>query len=240
MMDNFEIIAHVCTDFPSKFGLPRQSGLAEGLRGRIVFEKKYRVRDAFRGLEDFGHIWVIWKFSEAVRKEWSPTVRPPRLGGNTRLGVFATRSPFRPNPVGLSCLKLDMVDYDDPEGPVLLVSGIDMMDGTPVYDVKPYLPYADSRPDSKAGFTEEADKRRPMKVDFCEGWDEKLEIKSAGGIKIQDSEELKKELTEILSLDPRPSYHEDAERIYGFNYSGLEIKFKAEKDLIKVISASEV
>ena len=153
MDQGLAIIARIRTDFPSKFGIPRQSGLVEALQGAVVFEPKYRDVNALRGLADFSHIWLIWQFSEAVRAEWSPTVKPPRLGGNTRLGVFATRSPFRPNPLGLSCVRLIGIDPDTPEGPVLRVAGADLMDGTPIYDIKPYIPYADCHPDATAGFT---------------------------------------------------------------------------------------
>ena len=155
-----KIIAHIKTDFPTKFGLPRQSGLVEEIKGKIVFEEEYRVPEAFRGLEDFSHIWLLWQFSEAVRDNWSPTVRPPLLGGNTRMGVFATRSPFRPNPIGLSCVKLERIELNTHDGPVLFVSGSDLMDGTPIYDIKPYLPYADSLPDAVGGFTDNLDERR--------------------------------------------------------------------------------
>ncbi len=227
MKDDIKIIAHIQTEFPTKFGLPRQSGLAESLRGRIVFEKKYRVRDAFRGLEGFEYVWVIWKFSEAVRENWSPTVRPPRLGGNERMGVFATRSPFRPNPIGLSCVRLEGIDYEDNEGPVLLVSGIDMMDGTPVYDIKPYIPYADARPDARGGFTSETDKRQAESVVFTDVWDE--------GLLPSETQKLKEKLTDILLLDPRPSYQDDPERVYGFEFGEYEVKFRVEASVVYVL-----
>lgn len=160
-----KIIGHIETDFKEKFGIPRQSGLVKESRGRVLFEKEYNVPEAFRGLEDFSHIWVLWQFSEAVRETWSPTVRPPLLGGNKRMGVFATRSPFRPNSVGLSALKLEGVEFSEKEGVVLHVSGADLLDGTPVYDIKPYLPYADSIPDAVGGFTESLEERR-LEVEF--------------------------------------------------------------------------
>lgn len=227
MKDEFEIIAHIRTDFPGKFGLPRQSGLAGGLTGKVVFEKKYRVNEAFRGLEGFDYVWLIWKFSETVREDWSPTVRPPRLGGNRRVGVFATRSPFRPNPIGLSCLKLEKIDYDDPEGPVLIVSGIDMTDNTPVYDIKPYLPYVEAKPGARGGFTDDTEKGLKQ-VNFEVGWNSKLS---------GDTKELAEKLTEILGLDPRPSYQDDEERIYGFEYAGYEVRFKASGEEITVKEA---
>ena len=227
MKDEMEIIARIRTGFSEKFGLPRQSGLAESLTGRIIFEKKYRVKEAFRGLEGYDYIWIIWKFSEAVREKWSPTVRPPRLGGNKRVGVFATRSPFRPNPIGLSCVRLEKIDYDDPEGPVINVSGIDMLDGTPVYDIKPYLPYADAKRDSRAGFADEADKKPRKELVFAAGWDACLDEKDGN---------IKKITADILALDPRPSYQDDPGRVYGFEYSGYEIKFRAEGGVITVLS----
>ena len=241
MKYEIEIIAHIQTEFHTKFGLPRQSGLAESLRGRIVFEKKYRVRDAFRGLEGFDYIWVIWKFSEAVRENWSPTVRPPRLGGNERMGVFATRAPFRPNPIGLSCLKLEGVDYEDSEGPVLLVSGIDMMDGTPIYDIKPYIPYVDARPDARGGFTDDIPKKGFSEIIYEPGWDEKLMSFSndnrAKHLTEASLQLLKEKLTEILLLDPRPSYQDQPDRIYGFSFDSYEVRFRAENDKAYVISA---
>lgn len=207
-----KIIGHIETDFKEKFGIPRQSGLIKESRGRIVFEKEYNVPEAFRGLEDFSHIWVIWQFSEAVRENWSPTVRPPLLGGNKRMGVFATRSPFRPNSLGLSVLKLDKVEITKGDGVVLYVSGVDQLDGTPVYDVKPYLPYADSIPDAVAGFTQRLDERS-LEVEFPKELIEKV------------SEEKRKALVDVLSSDPRPSYQENPERLYGMSYAAYEISF---------------
>lgn len=207
-----KIIAHIKTDFPTKFGLPRQSGLVEEIKGKIVFEEEYRVPEAFRGLEDFSHIWLLWQFSEAVRDNWSPTVRPPLLGGNTRMGVFATRSPFRPNPIGLSCVKLEKIDFNCSDGPVLFVSGCDLMDGTPIYDIKPYLPYADSIPDAAGGFTQTlAD--RTLEVEF-----DSLLLDRIPADK-------RETLIQVLSGDPRPSYQNNPERVYGFVFAGFEVKF---------------
>lgn len=216
-----KIIARVYTDFPEKFGIPRQSGLIEELVGRIVFEKEYRNRDAVRGLEDFSHIWILWQFSEAVRDDWSPTVRPPLLGGNARMGVFATRSPFRPNPVGLSCVKLERIDLECEEAPVIYVSGIDVMDGTPVYDIKPYLPYADCKPEATGGFTDSLSERR-LEVDI----EKELLMKVAG-----DKQEA---LIKVLAADPRPSYQSDPERMYGMSFAGYEISFKVSENVLRV------
>ncbi len=235
--ENGEIIARVMTGFPTKFGLPRQAGIVPELTGRIVFNEKYRVADAFRGLEDFDYIWVIWKFSEAKRKEWSPTVRPPRLGGNTRMGVFATRSPFRPNPIGLSCLKLEKIDYEAKDGPVLIVSGIDMMSGTPVYDIKPYLPYADAKFFARGGFTGNVASSADLSVEFEKDWDAGL-VNGGKAISFEETKRLKSKLIAILSLDPRPSYQNDPERIYGFEFEDYEIGFRVEKNTAFVINAT--
>ena len=216
-----DIIAHIETDFNTKFGLPRQSGLCEELKGRIVFEPEYRREEAFRGLEGFSHIWVLWKFSEAEREEWSPTVRPPRLGGNKRVGVFATRSPFRPNNIGLSCVKLEKIDYDSPDAPVLYVSGIDMMNGTPVFDVKPYVPVADCKTDATDGFTQYT-KDYSLAVNFS---DELLCILP---------EEKRAGAKQMLSLDPRPSYITDEERVFGVEYAGFDIRFKVKENILTV------
>lgn len=216
-----EPIAHIETDFPSKFGLPRQSGLCEELTGRIVFEPKYRRREAFRGLSDFSHIWVIWKFSETERDEWSPTVRPPRLGGNTRMGVFATRSPFRPNPIGLSCVRLVGIDYECENAPVLLVTGIDMMDGTPVFDIKPYIPTADCKPQASDGFTAQTKDYR-IAVDFPQELLDKL------------PEDKREAAVEMLALDPRPSYIEDDDRLYGVAFAGFNIRFTVKNGTLTV------
>lgn len=216
-----KIIAHIENDFPTKFGIPRQSGLVNSLRSRIVFAPEYRNPDAFRGLEDFSHVWLIWEFSQAVRQKWSPTVRPPRLGGNTRMGVFATRSPFRPNPVGLSAVQLEEVVLHGADAPYLVVSGADLMNGTPIYDIKPYLPHIDSHPDARGGFAVLAAEHR-LKVVFPELWLEKV------------PEQLRDGLTEVLAQDPRPSYQHDPERVYGFGFARLEVKFTVDGDVLTV------
>lgn len=216
-----KIIAHIENDFPTKFGIPRQSGLVNSLRSRIVFAPEYRNPDAFRGLEDFSHVWLIWEFSQAVRQKWSPTVRPPRLGGNTRMGVFATRSPFRPNPVGLSAVQLEEVVLHGADAPYLVVSGADLMNGTPIYDIKPYLPHIDSHPDARGGFAVPAAGHR-LKVVFPEQWLEKV------------PEQLRDGLTEVLAQDPRPSYQHDPERVYGFGFARLEVKFTVDGDVLTV------
>lgn len=216
-----KIIAHIENDFSTKFGIPRQSGLVNSLRSRIVFAPEYRNPDAFRGLEDFSHVWLIWEFSQAVRQKWSPTVCPPRLGGNTRMGVFATRSPFRPNPVGLSAVQLEEVVLHGADAPYLVVSGADLMNGTPIYDIKPYLPHIDSHPDARGGFAVPAAEHR-LKVVFPEQWLEKV------------PEQLRDGLTEVLAQDPRPSYQHDPERVYGFGFARLEVKFTVDGDVLTV------
>ncbi len=216
-----KIIGHIETDFVTKFGLPRQSGICDGLHGRIVLEPEYRREEAFRGLEGFSHIWLLWKFSEAEREEWAPTVRPPRLGGNKRMGVFATRSPFRPNNIGLSCVRLEKIAYDEAESPVLYVSGIDMMNGTPIFDIKPYVPVADCRPDATDGFTQYT-KDYSLEVDFpCELLEILPEDKREGAL-------------QMLSQDPRPSYIEDEERIFGVMYAGYDIRFRVSENILTV------
>ena len=214
-------IASIRTEFPSKFGIPRQAGLAEDLRGKIVFEPAFRVDEALRGLEDFSHIWLIWGFSENRDRAWTPTVRPPRLGGNTRLGVFATRSPFRPNGLGLSCVRLIGMQKEDGLGTTLTVAGADLMDGTPISDIKPYLPYADCRPEAAGGFASEIPER--------------LEILIPPELKERIPEEKRTALTEVLAQDPRPRYQEDPERVYGMSFAGLEIRFRVEKDRLSVL-----
>ena len=217
-----EIIARVYTDFPEKFGIPRQSGLVDGLTGRIVFEEKYRNPDALRGIEGFSHLWLIWQFSRAIREEWSPTVKPPRLGGNQRMGVFATRSPFRPNPIGLSCVRLQRVELHTAEGPVLWVAGIDLLDGTPIYDVKPYLPYADCHPEATGGFAQEVMGHR-LEVAFPE---ELLALVPP---------EKREALREVLAQDPRPGYqHNEPDRRYGVAFAGLDVRFTVEGDVLLV------
>lgn len=217
------IVARIHTDFPTKFGIPRQSGIIPSLQGRIVFEPEYRNVDAVRGMEEFSHIWLIWEFSEAAREGWSPTVRPPRLGGNVRKGVFATRSPFRPNPIGLSSVKLDKVEIDPTLGPVLYVSGADLMDNTPIYDIKPYITYTDSHPDAISGFASKPAEYL-LEVDFPKDLLDKV------------SESQRKPLIEVLAHDPRPQYHDDPERVYGMEFGGMEIKFKVDRMSLSVVS----
>ena len=214
-------IARIHTDFPTKFGIPRQSGIANALKGRIVFEPEYRNTEALRGLEEFSHIWLIWEFSEAKRDTWSPTVRPPRLGGNTRKGVFATRSPFRPNPIGLSCVKLEHIENDKNDGPVLIVSGADLMDGTPIYDIKPYLPYADCITDATSGFAPQAAESL-------------LQVNINEEIKKEIPQDLFEGLVQVLSHDPRPQYHDDPERIYALPFADMEIKFKVSGNTLEI------
>ncbi len=219
-----KMIGRIHTDFVTKFGVPRQSGLVPELMGKIVLEPEYRNPDAFRGLEEFSHLWLVWEFSEAVRPEWSPTVRPPRLGGNQRVGVFATRSPFRPNPIGLSCVKLEQIDLRDSRKPVIWVSGVDMMDGTPIYDIKPYIPYADSHPGAKGGFTDGTQVRR-VKVEFPE---ELVAASEISGEKLQA-------LRGVLEQDPRPRYQKDPERIYGMSFGEYEVKFTVQENVLRVV-----
>lgn len=225
MKDNkaFEIIARVKTDFPTKFGIPRQSGIISALKGKIVFEPEFRDEASLRGLEGYSHLWLIWKFSENEGKEWSPTVRPPRLGGNKRMGVFATRSPFRPNPIGLSSVKIERIIKGTKEGTVIEISGADLLDGTPIYDIKPYIAYTDSHPEALGGFSEDVFENR-LKVNFSEGIEESLEGETLIALK------------EILENDPRPAYQNDAERIYSFEFAGYNIKFKVNNEELVVIS----
>ena len=218
------IIARIHSDFPTKFGIPRQSGLVEELKATIVFEPEYRNPDALRGLEGFSHLWLIWQFSQAVRKDWSPTVRPPRLGGNTRMGVFATRSPFRPNPIGLSCVGLEGVELHTPQGPVIHVTGADLMDGSPIYDIKPYIPYADCRPQAVGGFAS-APKEATLEVDI------------PPELLAQVPEELREALIGVLAQDPRPTYQHDPERVYGMAFGGLEVRFTVEEPVLHVRDA---
>ncbi len=219
---NIQVIARMRSDFPTKFGIPRQSGLVDELESIIVFEPEFRNSDALRGLEDFSHLWLIWEFSEAVRDTWSPTVRPPRLGGNTRLGVFATRSPFRPNPIGLSSVKILGLEKTEDLGTVIRVSGADLMDGTPIFDIKPYIPYSDCHADATGGFTDTA-KDFILKVDFPEELLERVP-------------ECKREaLQNVLSHDPRPSYQADSDRIYGLSFAKLDIRFTVHKNTLTVL-----
>ncbi len=214
-------IARIQSDFSEKFGIPRQSGLVEALRARVVFAPEYRVREAFRGLEGFSHIWLVWGFSQNVGAGWSPTVRPPRLGGNVRMGVFATRSPFRPNPLGLSCVELLAIDYDAPDGPALVVGGADLLDGTPILDVKPYVPHADCRPQARGGFAD-AHREDRLAVDFPP----RLEA-----LVPPDKREA---LRGVLAGDPRPSYQRDPQRLYGLGFAGLQVRFTVEDGVLHV------
>ena len=221
------IIANIHSDFPTKFGIPRQSGLVEELTAKIVFTPDYRAPEAVRGLEDFSHIWLIWQFSKAVREHWSPTVRPPRLGGNTRMGVFATRSPFRPNAIGLSCVRLLKVEPNTPEGPVLTVAGADLMDGTPILDIKPYIPYADCQPEATGGFTDTAG-------DFL------LKVEFPPELLSKVSEDRREALIGVLRHDPRPSYQRKPERVYGMEFAGWNIRFRVEGDILLVVDCEKV
>lgn len=217
-----KIVARIHTDFPSKFGIPRQSGLVEELQGTVVFEPEYRNPDALRGLEDFSHLWLLWHFSEARRAKWSPTVRPPRLGGNTRMGVFATRSPFRPNAIGLSCVALKAIRKTAEHGTVLIVAGADLMDGTPIFDIKPYIAYADCRPNASGGFTEQAG-------EFL------LEVEVPTELLSRVPEEKRAALLTILSHDPRPSYQDSPERVYGMAFGGLDVRFQVKNGMLRVV-----
>ena len=222
---NIQVIARMHSDFATKFGIPRQSGLVEELRSTIVFEPEFRNPDALRGIEEFSHLWIIWQFSEAVRQGWSPTVRPPRLGGNTRMGVFATRSPFRPNNLGLSSVKLLGVEHTAEFGTVLHVGGADLMDGTPIFDIKPYIPYGDCHPEATGGFTDRTGEFL-LQVNF--------------------PEELLKELPQdkreaaigVLSHDPRPSYQRKPDRIYGLTFAGFDIRFQVKEDILTVVEVN--
>ena len=221
------VIARMKSDFATKFGIPRQSGLVEQLRSTIIFEPEYRNSEALRGIEGFSHLWIIWQFSEAVRTEWSPTVRPPRLGGNTRMGVFATRSPFRPNNLGLSCVKLLGVEETEEFGTVIHVGGADLMDGTPIFDIKPYIPYADSHPDALGGFTDTAGEFL-LQVVFPEDLLAKLP---------QSKQEA---AVQLLSHDPRPSYQRKPGRVYGLTFAGFDIRFTVEEDTLTVVAVENV
>lgn len=221
-------IAYIVTEFPEKFGIPRQSGLAGSLRGKIVFEPEYRNPDALRGLEGFSHIWLIWEFSaNRTTSPWQPVVRPPRLGGNSAMGVFATRSPFRPNPLGLSCVKVDSLELSSPDGPVINVLGADLMDGTPIYDIKPYIRYADSRPEAVCGYVDTL-KERSLKVVFPTALSDRIADKS-----------VIPSLVETLRLDPRPSYHDDPERVYGMSFAGYDVRFTVDAGVLNVVDVIE-
>ncbi|MBQ3135726.1 MAG: tRNA (N6-threonylcarbamoyladenosine(37)-N6)-methyltransferase TrmO [Oscillospiraceae bacterium] len=218
-----KFIARIHSDFTEKFGIPRQSGLVDQLRATVVFEPEFRSPDALRGLDGFSHLWLIWQFSKAVREDWSPTVRPPRLGGNERMGVFATRSPFRPNPIGLSCVRLLGVEQDANLGPVIHVAGADLMDGTPIYDIKPYLPYADCKPEAVGGFAS---------------------MPKAATLQVVCPEELlaplpadrHEALLAVLAQDPRPSYQDDPERVYGFGFAGANVRFTVRGNVLTVVA----
>ena len=214
-------VARIRSDFPTKFGIPRQAGLVEALTATVVFEPEFRDPEALRGIEDFSHLWLIWEFSAAKRDSWSPTVRPPRLGGNTRVGVFATRSPFRPNPIGLSCVRLLGVEHTHAAGTVLHVAGADLMDGTPIFDIKPYIPYADCHPDATEGFT-------------APGQDYLLEVDIPQRLLARIPEDRREALKGVLAQDPRPSYQRDPERVYGFGFAGLEVRFTVRDGVLLV------
>ena len=213
-------IAHIYTDFSEKFGIPRQSGLVNGLKGRIIFEKEYRIKEAFREIESFSHLWLIWHFSES--DGWHPTVRPPRLGGNKRVGVFASRSPFRPNSLGLSCVKLESVDFSFPDSPSLIVSGVDMLNGTPIFDIKPYVPVSDCQTEAAEGYTAYT-KQYSLDVDF------------PSELILKIPEDKRKALIEVLSNDPRPGYDEDPDKKYGLNFAGFDIGFFVQEGVLHVI-----
>lgn len=226
MSEAFKIIAHIRTDFPQKFGIPRQSGLVKELMGRIVFVPEYRNADSLRGIEDYDYLWLLWKFEGVEREKWSPTVRPPRLGGATHMGVFATRSPFRPNPIGLSSVKLEKVEQTD-EGMVLVVSGVDLRDHTPIYDIKPYLPYVDSHPSARGGFGAE--------------WaDYGLLVEFPEELLLRLPTEKRQAIIEVLKQDPRPAYHEDEDRKYGVSFAGFNIRFVVQKGVLTVIEVENL
>jgi len=222
MNHQMKVIARIHSDFKEKFGIPRQSGLVRETRATVVFEPEYRNSDALRGIEGYSHLWLIWSFSKSERDTWSPTVRPPRLGGNTRVGVFATRSPFRPNAVGLSCVTLEEVRLQSPEGPVLVVGGADLLDGTPIYDIKPYLPYVDSHPDARGGFgAEKAD--YALSVNFPPELEERIAMSKRAALR------------GLLSGDPRPSYQNDPERVYGVRYADYNVRFTVSDGVLTVV-----
>lgn len=216
-----KIIAHIHTDFPEKFGIPRQSGLIDALKGKIIFEPAYRNPQAFYRLNEFSHIWLLWKFSGAQRENWSATVRPPRLGGNSRVGVFASRSPFRPNDIGLSCVKLEKIEMDTQNGPVLYVAGIDLMDKTPIYDIKPYVPITDCRPEAEEGYTKET-KQHALEVNFPKE------------LLARCPKEKQEAVLQLLAQDPRVSYIQDEQRVYGISFAGQNIRFHVRENVLTV------
>ena len=222
---SMNVIAVMHSDFSTKFGIPRQSGLAEALQSTIVFEPAYRNPEALRGIEGFSHLWILWQFSQAVRQDWSPTVRPPRLGGNARMGVFATRSPFRPNAIGLSCVRLLSVEQTQDMGTVLHIGGADLMDGTPILDIKPYIPYCDAHPEAMGGFTQNAG-------DFM------LEVDFPEELKLRLPAEKREAILQVLSHDPRPSYQKDSDRIYGLSFAGFDIRFTVRDKLLTVVDVT--
>ena len=224
---SMQVIARMKSDFPTKFGIPRQSGLVPELRSTIIFEPEYRNTDALRGLEDYSHLWIIWQFSEAVRTGWSPTVRPPRLGGNTRMGVFATRSPFRPNSLGLSSVKILGLEQTDAFGTVIHVGGADLKDGTPIFDIKPYIPYSDCHSDAVGGFTQTAD-------DFL------LNVNISDHLLKKIPQNKRHALMGVLSHDPRPSYQKDSDRIYGLTFSGLDVRFQIQGNTLTVVEINSI
>lgn len=215
------VIARIHSEFPTKFDIPRQSGLVESLRATIVFEPEFRSPEALRGLEGYSHLWLIWQFSESVGREWSPTIRPPRLGGNRRMGVFASRSPFRPNPIGLSSVKLEEINLHTPDGPTLIVSGADLMDGTPIYDIKPYLAYVDSHPEATGGFALQS-KEGVLSVELEEALASKLDARQ------------RQALCDLLAQDPRPAYQHDPDRVYHFEFAGMSVSFTVDGDRLTV------
>ena len=227
MKTELNIIAHIRTDFSSKFGIPRQSGLVDELEATIIFEPEYRNPDALRGLEEYSHLWILWQFSECVGKEWAPTVRPPRLGGNKRMGVFATRSPFRPNPIGLSCVKLLRIEKTEKHGCVIRVSGADLLDGTPIYDIKPYLPYVDSHPEATNGFA----------LDEKEG---RLKVEISDDIIRIIPTEKQAALVAVLAQDPRPGYQNIPERIYGIEFAGFDVRFRVDDSVLTIVEIKKI
>ncbi len=226
MLPELKTIAHIRTDFPTKAGIPRQSGLIDALQATIIFEPDYRVQEALRGIEAFSHLWLIWGFSEANRETWSPTVRPPRLGGNTRMGVFATRSPYRPNALGLSCVRLNGIEVTRQYGAVIHVCGADLMSGSPIYDIKPYLSFTDAHPEAKNGFAGAV-------------FGDKLNVVFERSMASQLNDEQYRALCAVLAQDPRPAYHDDPERIYGFPFAGVEVKFRVEGERLIVVSIDQ-
>lgn len=223
-----KVIARIQSPFGSKFGIPRQSGLVPELRSTIVFEPEYRDSEALRGMEGFSHLWLIWQFSEAARDTWSPTVRPPRLGGNTRMGVFATRSPFRPNPIGLSCVEIVSIEERAGLGTVIVVAGADLMDGTPIYDIKPYTVYADCHPEARSGFASTR-------------WERELELSFPEELRrLIPDEEFYTALCGVLKNDPRPSYHSDPERLYGMDFGELNVKFRVQDGVLSVVEVTRI